>query len=1798
MKQTFARITFILFIMLSFTHNSAKGGTPDFAYPDKVIEESNLAYKRAMAGSNWPKALRALLDTQIAQAMVNSDSVPAMAQRLRDLAGMSPDPAYSSMLYVLRATMLGDIYTSHRFVYDQRPATRQRPDDITEWSGADFRAAICEALNSALGHRAAALKLVPLERYKASIIVPAEEQSCFPTVFDFIAWRAIILRNRVLDPDDAAQLNAETLDELKRAHVNDTDPLFAIAFYETDNADPSFDEWVGLYNRFRGKTPLAGMALAQAYSFKHRKVSAAVELYELAADCLACSVADGVRKTIQDLRKALVSPWLSYVYPELVAPRAEMTVELQTQNLRDVTVKLWQLPYNEPNATMATYADLKSKATLVQTVNVHISDILPCQADTTATLTMPGPGYYVVTADGPGLKTQYNNATQPLIHCSGVIAMPIHSSTPKAVAISTIDGSPVAGAQLLWLDRNKVKELGKTNAAGFADIAEPGRYKFALGSDIYSTFKWMDGLDGTVQQKRLISLYTDLPVYQPGDTVRFAGVLYNPDFVAPRTLGERVMDCTLRDCNRQLIDSVKLKTDAFGRFSGSFTVPYDGITGGYEITAVAQGFIKSSKSFMVSDYKLPTFQVTLDPVLPDTPAKGDATVRGVAMGFNGVPVAGADVQLSVTAMSLWRWMWTPEYGPIVVLQSKTDADGRFAIPVDAAAMVHAEHPYFVANVSIAAPDGETQYALTRFTNVPAVAIRANVPEVFIAGKAHALDAVLVDVDGSEQPGIISCNVKDKSGAVVAKASNANGPMMLPKSLAVGIYTLEFTADGAETLTQTAYLYKTTGNISPSTDLLWVPSQSLKLDADGSASLVVATPQAQNVLTAVYSDTTVLKLEWIKLKAGMNTIPVKASPMGGHVLLYAMRNAQAEKLDIELLPAQDKRHVTLTVECMRDRVTPGGKEHWTLRFADYEGKPLSGALMLDIYNKALNVIQSEMPFGPLFINRSPAPVHFGSTYRDYHHNSLYGKDSRDIRFRWGYPEWQLYGRAFGFDPYGTIEMKRAAVTDSGLMYNAEVCEDACDMESATGGASDAGAVPDPRLREVVYADNARTSALWMPDAVFGQDGTLEITWDVPPGNGSWQFRAMAWTDDLRNALSETVIVASKPVMVQLNLPRFVRQGDTAEVLATVFNRTDSVVTADVITELFTLTDGTVIDRHTSQVTIPAGQSAMASYTMHCTDNGPIGYRVAAVTDGFSDGVRAVLDRLPAATPVVDSTPIMLGAQQTAAEVSVPAVDAPNAVTTIEYCDNPLWYIVLALPGISQETPMTAPAAADGLFNIAVARDLMRRSPAIADAIRQWHDSDSQTLTSMLERNQELKTMMLNATPWVRQAMDDTERMHRLALMLDAANLDAAQAKAVGLLSSLQNEDGSLGWCPDYPRGSVWATETVLRMASRLTQLGIPLPDGLEPIVAGAVKYCDDDVARTFAKYPDVLFTDYAIIRYALAGRYPLSSATAKAMKRTVDNARKHWADMPLNMRAPLAMMLAEAGHLKDALKAVESLRQFMVSSPVKGTYVPTFENTGYGYISYTAEALAALAVLTPGAPEADDLWQDLVIQKQATEWGNGSGASDAIWAILTAAGNEVRPAGAFAVTVNGKELPKQQFDSVLGYQRAVLDAPLGAGALTVGVTRQQGSPAWGGVVRRHEAVPETVEAAGCADLTIEKELLCDSLTVGAKATVRLVLHVGRNMSYVAIADNRAACMEPVVQTPHRVWSEGISFMAEPRDAGTNIFIDTLPKGVYVLTYEVTLNNAGDYSLGLATVQSQQAPELSAHSAGSRIKVSKR
>lgn len=670
------------------------------------------------------------------------------------------------------------------------------------------------------------------------------------------------------------------------------------------------------------------------------------------------------------------------------------------------------------------------------------------------------------------------------------------------------------------------------------------------------------------------------------------------------------------------------------------------------------------------------------------------------------------------------------------------------------------------------------------------------------------------------------------------------------------------------------------------------------------------------------------------------------------------------------------------------------------------------------------------------------------------------------------------------------------------------------------------------------------------------------------------------------------------MVTPNLPRFLRNGDKIIIKASVFNNTDSDFPVLSRMEFFNpITDETITESET-KLELKAGESTIVETELTVpADLNFIGFRIKAVTDLASDGEQALIPVLPSTVDVFESEPFFLAPDEKDFTRNFNNIHEDEQVT-LEYCDNPLWYVVTALPGLINPSTNTSTDIAAALFSTIVAGKLPEVYPILKNAIHYWTEDGRKDsmLVSALEKNQDLKTVLLQMTPWQEIAAGETEQMERLAMIFNQKQVENSIFRLKERLNDLQQTDGGFAWMASYKRSSEWSTLQILNILGRLNKMGyLPEDKGLKSMIDKAMGYIQSLNVEAYNRNNNGSFIEFARL-CCYFPEFKRSMAGDKVYRHSIQYLVKNWNKLDVKGKAEAAMILFTANYRTLSKQILKSLEQFSVSSKGKGSW---WANSNDGTLTETS-VLEAYSMIEPSNPMVDKIIERLIYQKLNQKWDNSFRTTATIATMLNNTSHVRSETGDVELKVNGKTLSER--NSIFSGEIKVNLSEMIENGNKFELSRKGDSPAWGSFFMKYTSNADSVNSVSSGQIIIRKAISVledgqlkekTSMKTGDRVRVTLALIINEDADYVAIIDERAACMEPVEQLPKPIYQEGLCFYRENGDSSTKIFIDHLPKGTYFLTYDLWVNNAGIFTSGIATVQSQYSPQITAHSGARKL-----
>lgn len=1737
--------------------------------------------------------------------------------------------------------------------------------DYTEWSGEQFRGQIDALLSRALEPQEALLAsplkdwsriidsneytyifyptLYDLVAYNAISIyesmAESDEVLPFRFVFPELILRPIPLMARV---DGYSRRAHELCIELARIHAGNPAPeitarLRAVDCMESlvvDNDSYDVDDtYMAIYREFANSEFADEALIACAPSSSGEYLDLVRAALDRFPDYFR---ADALRQRVFQAER----PSLSYHIFGNVTPGKPFKVSVRLSNAAAGSLMF----YRDPDG-MAS--DLKSnritdamRAAATKYAVAASPRPKPYTADTTVTITLSAPGRYFVWAEIEGVPEQKDRFDTLL--CTDIAPVSFgFDGNVYPYAVNSFTGRPMQGVQVsgMTYGNRKYSGLGVTGPDGTLAKPVSAYSRLMLGKDGQSiSFNppWTYQKQPDTRWHTQVSVFTSLPLYHHGDSVEWAIVAYRSLDGRHELMTDKEFLVKIFDANDEPVDSVMVTTDASGRAEGVTKLPDDGLSGRYNVSIFDGKTSCGWGGFMVNDYKLPTFTVAVTDVRRSANPDSAVVITCKAETYSLMPLGGAKVAVELSEMP--RYWWGSAERPFWSTDTVTRADGtlQLVLPRELLDLSPKGYGYYQVTFNVTSAGGETRSCSRIFnTGKPYTILMGNENDAELKSPVD-LGVTVIDAKGEKVSLPLKYTIMDDSVKVAEFTGEIDPDRIKPDMYDIIVAPVDTTLADAVTM-ENITLYRAKGDC-PLPMALYVPVTEYKATADDVEILLGSGVDNSYVLATVIVDAEMVKREWFELAKGMHTyrVDVPAACERVQVLFNSVNDNNLLKSTVNIDNQRSVKELAVEMESFRDKVVPNTPESITLKVR-MNGNPVQSSVLMLMESQAILQLQPHY----LVLNTGNRAYPYLSS--GYYSRSLSGGlTAAGKSYEWPSitrPALDLYGYSFvsSYNNKLMIRGRRMMSATDDLNTVREHADEVVVEESAApmamaygaskadGGAKEViYAQDEDALQEVVVTKKALTGsaaaavgsadtfsyrpseiplAFFAPMLSTGADGSLTYTYTVPDANTSWSLKALAYTPDMLTASLQRTVTSSRPVMVQATLPRFLRYGDSTSFRATVMNATDSL---QIVTTTVSVLDAAGADVLASLQSVdsiaPRGSVVVSIPFKAPADGQALIYRVKSQAGNYTDGEQSLLPLLPVSQPVIFTESFYMSPNSTSMTIELPSRGSESTSTLYLY-DNPLWEVVTALPSLRGDESTSSIGAMCDIYMAAVARGIMNANPELKRALKEWLESDrsDETLTSMLSRNDGLKQLALDATPWVRDAMSDADRLSSLALMLDDSNITSTINRGIKTLRGLAMPDGGIAWCPGYQRSSTWATYRVLVQAASLQERGyMPRSSDLDRIIAGAVDYIDNETARSL-KLDNGKgdYTQYAYIRSILRGTKP--SPTAKtAIARTIQNILKRWPGEAPADKATDAVILYHNGYPTMARKLVASIKAYSMSSPRQGTW---WEGLG---VNVTANLLYAIETVTPADKELiGSVAQWLILSKTNQSWNGCAATSATIDALLGAIDVKQAVAGRADVTLNGRPVVSDT-PQMPGMTVADISASLTGAPAILSIAKSTGLQAMGSVITRSIMVMDSISATSHPSVSIAKRynvvkgtsvVGADTLSVGDRVKIQLVIKVTDDLDYVTIVDRRAACLEPVQQLSGYASCDGIWFYREVTDSETRLFIERLPRGTYVIDTDMNVVSQGCFTSGVATLQSQINPGVAANSAAGRLTVTR-
>ena len=1488
--------------------------------------------------------------------------------------------------------------------------------------------------------------------------------------------------------------------------------------------------------------------------------------------------------------------------------------------------------------------------------------------DTTLTIQAPQAGIYFLKAVPDG-KKGVSDGTLMNVTALKTIYRPLPDGTLELVVVNAVSGQPVSEAEVtIYTEKGGGYSPQQTYQADKQgtlklDFLNSNKYWYnahtAADNAMPILNLWKnDYYYKESKKKEVLQLFTDRSIYRPGQTVYVSGLAYEMEKDSTRVLADKKYTVSLYDANNNETGKVEVWTNGFGSFSGQFVLPSPCLTGYFSLRAA-----DTSVSFKVEEYKRPTFDVTFEPVKVEYQVGDSIEVAGMAKTFAGAPVQNARVHYNISRSYAWFWRFMGRGSARWEGEAMTDADGKFSVPVHFEIdSDRRESPlwYYTYNIQADVTDGagETQQANLSLPlgSTSMVLNMDNLPDNWVKEKKLEIKLTAMNLSGEPVDTPVTYQVvemekqkdgQEKEGRKVLTGTVEANKSFIPEAiyaLPSGNYRLKLSAKDTQgrecTASKNFLLFSLNDKRPPFVITDWFYQDGLEFDAASPATIYIGSSE-KNVylLYDVFAGNKRLESKRIQLSDSVISFRFPYKKEYGDGILVSMAFVKDGRLyshNARIMKPAPEKKLQLKWTTFRDKLRPGQQEEWKLTVLYPDGRPAEAEMLATMYDASLDKIYSahKLDFGVDF--HYVVPLTYWNT--SYMRNAYLYVDFPLKRFRavpleyseliipsTGRMEAVVVG--YGGSPRATLTgalkirgrsaanavMNQEAVTD--MVLQEEMVETSVQEKAEMGSSEELAETGDIQIRE-----NFAETAFFYPQLRTNETGEVSISFVLPESLTRWKFMGLAHTRNVDYGKIEATATASKEFMLQPNMPRFVRVGDKANIAASLMNLSDKGVKGTVRMELFNPETEKVFYSQKQKFDMKGGETGHVNFAFEVSDKYAVmACRMVADGDTFSDGEQRYIPVLTDKQWVTETVPLNVngeGMHTFSLEnlFNKHSKTASEQRLTVEFTAHPAWYAVQALPVVANPQNEDALSWATAYYAHSLAACIVKENPRIKQVFDSWkaQGGTKETFMSNLQKNQELKNILLAETPWLTEATNEAEQKQRIATLFDLNTMNSGLAVSVEKLRELQNGDGAWSWYKGM-QGSRYVTTQVMEMLVRLNALTPQDADSrMQPMIQKGFEYLGKQAAEEYKSMKEAekkgavgIRPSEQVLRYlyicALDGKAPVDE---KVNRYFIDKLSGEGKELTIYGKALGAIILQQAGKVAEAKLFMQSLMEYSVVTDEMGRYFDT-PKARYSWFSYKipteVAAMEAIQRITKDTKAIDEMKRWLLKQKQTQTWETPIATADAVYVLMaTGTSDLLANTGRVEITL-GKEVIRTSADDAIGYIKKTMSGDV-MNIKKIRVDKEGAGMGWGAVYAQYLESMDQISGQGNG-LSVSRQLykgdeaLNESapLKVGDKITVRLTVKADRDMDFVQIKDDRAACMEPLQAVSGFRWSNGLGYYQATKDASTQFFIDQMRKGTYVIEYQVYVNRTGEYQAGIATVQSAYAPEFGGHTGGYRVMV---
>ncbi len=1341
----------------------------------------------------------------------------------------------------------------------------------------------------------------------------------------------------------------------------------------------------------------------------------------------------------------------------------------------------------------------------------------------------------------------------------------------------------------------------------FIDLYDKNDTLIAINQENYSKNTSKDNLSINTY------IFTDRAIYRQGQTVHFKGIVIGETRKRSEIMPNHDVMVNFCDPLWQVIDSIKVTSDEFGAFSGSFIIPTDRMRGRYHINTNHIGWAE----FKVENYKRPTFEVVFDSPEKEYCIGDSAKITGKITALSGFGLDNVKYSYVVkrqTAFPFRMFYFSPYHindEIIATGENITLNDGSFSLDFMLSASEYvkvANIPQYTYQVEVTATNkqGETQsgrFSIAATYNKYNISL--DIPNQSVDIKDFK-DANVKVTNTNGNPVILQIEYKifkindnDRYAKDLgnfdrqllsdqllkayfpnfdyyAKEEDYNNPVyqgvidvdgtarLLQNNMkfSPGRYVVELRAvdDSLSVFSDKYVVFDAKSKKMPYKSMYWTNIDKTSALPDETINYYVGSSEKNvSALVIIKRGQTILKSERILLNNNVVKVSykVREEDRGRLDFQVALEKYNTEMRNIDYVDVPyNNLDLDITLNTIRNKVLPGSEETWSVTIKDYKNKPVDASLMAAMYDAALdNFVKHNW-----YLNTEPHQFSSSKIQSDRSFNTIIKYQPVNIA-RFYYDENNVFSN-FSLLP-SHFYMRGSRLSDNNNIYytTKSTILDAVATEYRENESIEESSHDNPPAK---IRKDFNETAFFYPDLRTDKNGDVSFTFTMPDALTRWNVKLLAYSKDLKVGQFETTVVTQQPLMIMADMPRFVYDEDTLWIAANVINLSEEALSPTAKLEIFDEDNNPIelflSDQNINISEIPAGHSQSVRWKVAMQKNiNPLTFKFSAITDGFSDAEQHLLPVLDTDVFLTQTYSLTVDANTLKEyEFNISKEGERNHDIKLDFKANPVFYVIQALPYIAEGDEKYATTAFNRYFVNMMAQQIIESNPNIEKMLA-GHEDDT---LSELQKNEEVKAILLKETPWVLDAKNEAQQRANVSKLFDTEAIDKNIASAYDILAQKQTVNGGWSWIDGMPE-SEYITQYIL---SDLGRLGID-----DPITENAFHFIENQIVERYLKLDtqkkkDNTICDFMTMRDLYAMNYfayTTSEQFNEAKAFYINKLRTEWRRYGVEEQAYIALILNRNGYNEKASLIIKSLRERAIKNE-HGMYWRNLD------VENEARILEAFNEIDPKTEDTDAMRLWILTQKRTNMWDNERASVEAIFAIMNR-GTDWSVEDAKASMIVGDDSVKVVVDNTSNHV------------------------VWGGLYRQYFVPIDKVQKHNDA-MKIKREIIVpENVKVGDKVKVEITFENSQDMEFVYLKDLRGACFEPTEQLSRYHWDNGLWYYQSTTDVSMEYFFESLPKGKHTVSYELYVTKDGSFSAGYSHIQCQYTPEFSSYSNGMRISV---